>query len=193
MCSLEIGCLEHNPAHPTSRCHAVLPDSQFSGEELRELMNVPDPVIQTRRHIAGSFTLLLLSACILSGIALSQENRTTWSEQVRALTGANRLSEAEQLVNQWMEAYPEDLDARAWNARLLAWTHRWNEAEAEYRTLAKLAPNDPDLQLGLADVLNWQKRHAEALPLIEQACHVDPARNDCHLRRARTLQNLGRN
>src|SRR5262245_16879424 len=148
--------------------------------------------LQTRRHLGGCFALLVLSVLLFGRVALSQEDKSSWSEQVRALTDANRLSDAQRLVNQWMQSYPADLDARGWNARLLAWTHRWAEAEAEYHTLIKLAPNDTDLQLGLADVLNWQKRHAEALPMIEQACRADAVRSDCQLRRARTLQNLGR-
>ncbi len=96
------------------------------------------------------------------------------------------------MVNRWMEAYPADLDARGWNARLLSWTNHWSEAEAEYRELVKLAPEDPDLQVGLADVLNWQKKHGEALLVLDVACGANPMRNDCQLRRARTLQNLGR-
>jgi len=49
------------------------------------------------------------------------------------------------------------------------------------------------LQLGLADVLNWQKRYGEALPVLDQTCSANPSRHDCQLKRARTLQNLGRN
>jgi tetratricopeptide (TPR) repeat protein len=124
---------------------------------------------------------------------LSQESGASWSEQIRALAAANRFTEAKQVVTRWMESYPEDLDARGWNARLLSWTNHWSEAEAEYRALVKLAPEDPDLQLGLADVLNWQKRYGEALPMLEQICGSNPARQDCQLKRARTLQNLGRN
>jgi len=139
------------------------------------------------------FVLALMVSCLWSStIGLSQENGTNWSELVRALAGANRFTEAQQVVTRWMKAYPADLDARAWNARLLSWTNHWGEAEAEYRELVKLAPEDPDLQMGLADVLNWQKRYGEALPVLEETCSANPARHDCQLRRARTLQNLGR-
>jgi YaiO family outer membrane protein len=132
-------------------------------------------------------------ACLWpSAASLSQETGVNWPEQIRSLAGANRFTEARQLVKQWMEAYPADLDARGWNARLLSWTNHWGEAEAEYRELVKLAPADTDLQLGLADVLNWQGRHGEALLVLEQACRANPSRNDCQLNRARTLHNLGR-
>jgi len=144
--------------------------------------------------LGARLVLGALVACLCSSATgLSQENGVNWSEQVRALVGANRFTEARQVIKQWMEAYPTDLDARGWNARLLSWTNHWDEAEAEYRELVNLAPEDPDLQLGLADVLNWQKRYGEALPVLEQTCHANPARHDCQLKRARTLQNLGRN
>jgi tetratricopeptide (TPR) repeat protein len=140
------------------------------------------------------FVVVGLLACLWSSATgLSQENGARWSEQVRALAVANRFTEAKQVVTQWMEAYPADLDARAWNARLLSWTNHWREAEAEYRKLVKLTPEDPDLQLGLADVLTWQKKYGEALPVLEQTCSANPARHDCQLKRAHTLQNLGRN
>ena len=139
------------------------------------------------------FVTAVLAACLWSSTTgLSQENGDNWSQQVRALASANRFAEARQIVNRWMEAYPADLDARGWNARLLSWTNHWSEAEAEYRELVKLAPEDPELQVGLADVLNWQKKHGEALLVLDQACGSNPMRNDCQLRRARTLQNLGR-
>ena len=137
--------------------------------------------------------LAVLLGCLWSSATgLSQENGDEWSKQVRALAEANRFTEAKQVVTRWMEAYPADLDARAWNARLLSWTNHWSEAEAEYRKLVKLAPDDPELQLGLADVLNWQKRYGEALPVLDQTCSANPSRHDCQLKRARTLQNLGR-
>ena len=150
-------------------------------------------VSQNNRRLCARFVAAVFVACLWSStVGLSQENGDNWSEQVRALASANRFVEARRIVNRWMEAYPADLDARGWNARLLSWTNHWSEAEAEYRELVKLAPEDPDLQVGLADVLNWQKKHGEALLVLDVACGANPMRNDCQLRRARTLQNLGR-
>lgn len=145
-------------------------------------------------RLRSPFLLVVVALCLgPSTPSLSQDTGRNWSEQIRALAGANQFTEARQVVKRWMEAYPADLDARAWNARLLSWTNHWSEAEAEYRELIKMAPEDSDLQLGLADVLNWQRRHGEALPVLEQACRANPRRKDCQLKRARTLQNLGRN
>src|SRR5262245_22262036 len=140
------------------------------------------------------FVLALFMACLWpSRTSLSQESAVDWPEQVRALTASNRFAEAKQVVTRWMQAHPADLEARAWNARLLSWTNHLSEAEAEYRELVKLAPEDPDLQIGLADVLNWQKHPGDALSILDRACNLDPTRSDCQMRRARTLQSLGRN
>jgi YaiO family outer membrane protein len=171
---------------------------QIAGFSSKESVGIMNRVFQffrrERCRLQARFVLAVLVASLWSSAAgLSQENGAGWSEQVRALAEANRFTEARQVVTRWMEAYPADLDARGWNARLLSWTNHWSEAETEYRALVKLAPEDPDLQLGLADVLNWQKRYGEALPVLEQTCSANPARHDCQLRRARTLQNLGRN
>ena len=151
-------------------------------------------ILQENCRARARFVLAVLLACLWSNdLSLSQESSANWSEQVRALAGASRFTEAQQIVKRRMQAYPADLEARGWNARLLSWTNHWKEAEAEYQELVKLAPDDLDLQLGLADVLNWQKRYGEALSVLEQTCSANPARHDCQLKRARTLQNLGRN
>ena len=125
-------------------------------------------------------------------VALAQPAAPEWPVQVRALVEGGRLEQAMQVVHQWMEAYPEDLDARGWHARLQAWTRNWQAAEAEYRELLELAPHDLDLLLGLADLLTWQSRHEEALVLLQRACDADPPRSGCALRRARVLRQLGR-
>ena len=88
--------------------------------------------------------------------------------------------------------HPEDLEARGWRARLLAWTDRWNESEIEYQTVLQLAPHDTDILVGLADVLIWQGRPAEAITLLDQASALDAGRNDVQLRRGRLLHALGR-
>ena len=162
-----------------------------------ELFKIMHQVLRflRREHcrLRAGFVLVVSVVCLGSSTtSLSQESGANWSQQVRRLTESNRFAEARQIVNRWMEAYPSDLDARGWNARLLSWTNHWTEAEAEYRELVKLAPEDTDLQLGLADVLNWQKKHGEALPILDEACRANPMRSDCVLKRARTLQNLGR-
>ncbi len=112
--------------------------------------------------------------------------------RIRALISQGHLDQAAKVVQEWLEADPQDQQARAWRARLLAWTNRWKEAEQEYSELIRLSPRDVDLLLGLAELLIWQRRYLEAMSHLEQAIAIDPQRMDCKLRRAQALQSLGR-
>lgn len=123
--------------------------------------------------------------------AFAQPPSTDRTAQVRALVNGGHLDQAKGVVDEWMKLYPYDLDARAWHARLQAWTNHWKEAESEYRDLLKQSPEDVDLLAGLADVLYWQRRGSEALPLLDRGCELDAQRADIRLRRAQVLQQLG--
>ena len=100
---------------------------------------------------------------------------------------ANALAMAEDRLGE----HPEDLEARGWRARLLAWTNRWNESEIEYQAVLESAPHDTDILVGLADLLSWQGRRAEAIVYLDQASVLDAGRNDVQLRRGRLLHALG--
>ncbi len=141
----------------------------------------------------------LLCACLGAALALvgasaaaRPQSTQDWPTRIRACVREGHLQQAQRVVEEWLTAFPEDLDARAWHARLLSWTNRWKEAEQEYRELIRLSSNDVDLLAGLADVLAWQGRLEEALNYLNQACELDPGREDCRLRRARFLERLGR-
>jgi YaiO family outer membrane protein len=114
------------------------------------------------------------------------------ASRVRSLVAAGQFDRASVVVDDWTAQYPDDLDARAWRARLLAWTNHWNEAESAYCDLLVLAPEDVDLLAGLADVLYWQRRGEDALALLDRAFALEPERADIGLRRAQVLEQLGR-
>jgi hypothetical protein len=143
-----------------------------------------------------SSALLVFAASALalavSPVAFAQGPATDPASEVRALVAGGRVDRAAGVVDEWIRTSPDDLDARAWHARILSWTNRWPEAEAEYRNLLARSPSDIDLLAGLADVLDWQGHADQALPLIEEACRLDRRRADTELRRARVLQQLGR-
>jgi len=130
-------------------------------------------------------------ALVIGSNALAQP-AADQASRIRSLVAAGQLDRASVLVDEWTRRSPDDLEARAWHARLLAWTNRWGEAESAYRELLAVAPDDVDLLAGLADVLYWQRRGEEALALIDRACALDPQRADILLRRAQVLEQLGR-
>ncbi len=138
---------------------------------------------------AGLLALLLWAT---QPLAFARQPLTDRAAQVRALVSSGQLDLAKCVVDEWLQAQPEDLDARIWHARLQAWTNHWKEAESEYRELIRHSPDDVDLLAGLADVLYWQRRSREALPLLDRGCELDARRADIRLRRAQVLQQMGR-
>jgi len=121
--------------------------------------------------------------------AVSEIDRAS---RIRTLVNEGQMEQAFQVTENWIDAYPNDVDARAWHARLQAWTNHWQEAENEYRELIKHSPRDVDLLIGLADVLIWQKEYTEALSFLDLAIEIDSSRMDSRVRRAQTLQKIGR-
>jgi tetratricopeptide (TPR) repeat protein len=146
---------------------------------------------QTRLFLKGlgAVVLAVLSTALY---ARAQRQPTDWQGSIRELVSSNRTGQALRLSELWLAANPDDLEARGWHARLLAWSNRWGESEAEYRRVLESAPTDVDILLGLADVLSWQKRSLEALEVVEHACAIDPRRGDAQVRRGRLLQSIGR-
>jgi hypothetical protein len=108
------------------------------------------------------------------------------------LVRQQELTQALTIAEGQLAEHSDDLEARGWRARLLAWTHCWNESEIEYRTVLQSAPHDMDILVGLADLLVWQERSDEAIVLLDQATSLDASRNDVQLRRGRLLHALGR-
>lgn len=115
-----------------------------------------------------------------------------WQAQVRSLVSGGDLATALEIAEQRLQQAPQDLEARGWRARLLAWTRRWAAAEEEYRRVLAATPDDADILLGLADVLAWQQRWQEALTLLERAQRVAPQRTEVAVRQGRVLRALGR-
>jgi tetratricopeptide (TPR) repeat protein len=115
-----------------------------------------------------------------------------WQSRMRQLVQQQQLAIALNIAESRLGEHPEDLEARGWRARLLAWTNRWNESEIEYQAVLQSAPHDTDILVGLADLLTWQGRRAEAIAYLDQASVLDTGRNDVQLRRGRLLHALGR-
>src|SRR5262245_19648855 len=115
-----------------------------------------------------------------------------WQQHIRSLVRQEELAAALLVAEDRLADHSQDLEARGWRARLLAWTHRWNESEIEYRTILESAPHDIDILLGLADLLTWQGRSSESIVFLNRAAVLDPGRNDVQLRRGRAFHTLGR-
>ncbi len=111
---------------------------------------------------------------------------------VASLARSGNLVEAGRVVDEWLAAFPRDLDALAWHARIAGWRGRYCDAEREFSALLQQEPDNPDLLIGLASVWNARKLHGQALALLERACPDAAARPDCGIQKARTLFEAGR-
>ena len=115
-----------------------------------------------------------------------------WQAQVRARVAAHDLTAALAIADERLKAAPEDSEAHAWRARVLAWTQKWTEAEGEYRKALAEAPKDSDILFGLAQLLYWQRRYADSLELLNSAQAISPQDAAIAFQRAVVLAALGR-
>src|SRR5437763_996855 len=107
-----------------------------------------------------------------------------WRGQVRKYAEAGDWASAMRLVAQEIAEAPQDMDVRAWRARVLAWSGKLPEAEKEYLEILKVSRTDPDNWMGLADVYLRQGNNREARQAINVDEELDPQRPATHKDRA---------
>ena len=123
--------------------------------------------------------------------ASAQNPAPDWQSQVRKYAEAQDWESAMRLVDQEISRAPQDMDVRAWRARVLAWSGHLEEAEQEYLQILKVSPLDPDNWMGLAGVYLREGKIREAQRAIDTAEELDPKRADLHAARARVLRAAG--
>lgn len=155
---------------------------------------------QQNRSICGKSVVLrwtvvtgLLFVAILGvSSAQAQNQAPDWQAQVRKLAEAQEWESALRIVDQEIARAPQDLDVRAWRARLFTWSGKLAKAENEYREILKISRTDPDNWMGLASVYLREGKIPEAQRAIDAAEESDPKRADVHVARARVLLAAGR-
>lgn len=114
-----------------------------------------------------------------------------WQAQVRTYAAAEDWEKALRIVDEQASRAPQDMDVRAWRARVLAWSGRLAEAESEYLRILQVSRKDPDVWMGLAGVYLRQGKIADAQDAIAAAEDLDPKRADVHAARARAYRASG--
>ncbi len=132
---------------------------------------------------------IVLALLVFAPLALAED----WEARVRTCVQNKDLPAAITIVEDRLQTAPDDLEARGWHGRLLAWTGKWEAAEDEYRYVLRRAPNDVDILSGLADVLSWRERFDEALLVLNDAQALAPNRTDILVKQGRVLRALHRN
>lgn len=135
---------------------------------------------------------MLITAALLSVSPIYGQYETpAWQTQVRKYAEARDWDSAMRLVDEQISLAPQNIDVRAWRARVLTWSQRLPEAETEYLEILKAAPNDPDNWMGLTSVYMREGKIQEAQRAIDTAAELDPKRADLHAARARVLRSAG--
>ena len=136
-------------------------------------------------------SILLFGTLLIASSVFGQNQIPEWQKQVRKYSEAQDWLAALRVVDQEIARAPQDMDVRAWRARVLGWSGRLMEAETEYLTILSASQKDPDIWMGLANVYSREGRTEEALRALETAVQLDPTRADLHTARAGALRAAG--
>ena len=80
---------------------------------------------------------LLFGALLAASAVFGQDHPPDWQTQVRKYSEAQDWNSAMRIVDQEAARAPQDMDVRAWRARVLAWSGHLAEAEKEYLEILK--------------------------------------------------------
>lgn len=138
------------------------------------------------------FSVLLFGALLANSPVRGQNQKPAWQAQVRKYAVARDWESALRIVNQEVARAPQDMDVRAWRARVLAWSGRLSEAEEEYLEILDVSAKDPDNWMGIANVYLREGRTVEALRALDTAVDLDAGRADLHAARGRALRAAGK-
>jgi len=141
-------------------------------------------------HVAIAIVIIamLFPAAVASGQGLAP----AWQAQVRIFVELHDWPSAMSVVGQQLARAPQDMDVRAWRARMLVRSERLSEAETEYLDILKISPTDPDNWLGPANLYLREGKIQEAQRSNSIAEDLDPSRADIHAARARVLRAAGK-
>lgn len=92
------------------------------------------------------FATLLLSTCLT--LVFPAWGASGIFDKNTVMVENARLSDAEEMLQQWLASHPEDQEARFLLARVLAWQEKHAEALAQYELLLKNEPDNGDYLTG---------------------------------------------
>lgn len=124
--------------------------------------------------------------------AFGQEQPPEWQMQVRKFAESKDWDSAMRIVERELARAPQDMDVRAWHARVLNWSGHAAEAEKEYLEILKVSRNDPDNWMGLASAYSREGKVEDSLRALDRAVELDPKRADLRAARARALRAMGK-
>ena len=134
---------------------------------------------------------LILGILLAVFSAFGQEQPSAWQTEVRKLAELKDWDSAMSIVERELARAPQDMDVRAWRARVLNWSGHPAEAEKEYLEILKVSRNDADNWMGLASAYLREGKVEDGLRALDRAVELDPKRADLRAARARALRAMG--
>ena len=134
---------------------------------------------------------LILGILLAVFSAFGQEQPSAWQTEVRKLAELKDWDSAMSIVERELARAPQDMDVRAWRARVLNWSGHPAEAEKEYLEILKVSRNDAVNWMGLASAYLREGKVEDGLRALDRAVELDPKRADLRAARARALRAMG--
>jgi tetratricopeptide (TPR) repeat protein len=131
---------------------------------------------------------LLIGIALLCSFAYGQQPDSSWQAELRKSAAAQDWTAAMGIVDRELARAPQDIEVRAWRARILTWSGSLAEAEHEYRDIVAAVPNDPDYWMGLGTVYSREGRTQDAVQCLKRAVELDPHRADLRSAYGRVLR-----
>ena len=121
-----------------------------------------------RTQDAWAEVLLAADACL----AMDADDVEAQTLRYLALARTDQLSAALAQIKAVLERYPDDVDHRGWQVRLLAWLGDLKEAQRKLDALPAGSLDDPDLRGLAGDVALWDERYTVAAEHYRQLLAV---------------------
>src|SRR3954468_1931297 len=100
--------------------------------------------IFVRQRFQWRAGLLIASVIVELGMSIvpieCQQSGSSWQEEVRKYANQQNWAAAMHIVESQINGAPQDMDVRAWRARVLMWSGKRAEAEGEYQAILVIAP-----------------------------------------------------
>jgi tetratricopeptide (TPR) repeat protein len=143
------------------------------------------------RQVAHVLSMGLILLTLFAPSAAAQAQQSDWQLQVRKYCDASDWPSAVRVLEQQIARAPNDLDLKAWRARVLGWSGNLAAAQQEYLAILAVSPNDPDVWAGLANVYAREGRKRDAVLALDRAVQLDSKRADLRTARARAMREAG--
>ncbi|MGA2429451.1 MAG: tetratricopeptide repeat protein, partial [Candidatus Acidiferrum sp.] len=140
-----IRCLEHWSLRGGNRdglSRALTIDGMLPTQFVRKILSRGESC--GSRGVGRVLTLLVFGGVLFGSPVQSRRTDEVWQTQVRKYSDAHDWDDALRVVDQQIALFPNDMDVRAWRARVLTWAGRLTQAEHEFDEILKIDKSDPD-------------------------------------------------